>query len=524
VSTPKVIISKRLLLVNSASSVLSKVINLTVLLWLHQFLIKRVDAGEYSLLAIVTSLLIFAPLLSTVLTSGMGRFAVRAYAKGDRDSLTRIVSSMLPLLLTTALVLLLLGALASWNVGRILKIPPERLNDAQIMAAMLFAAVALRIVSAPFGIGLYVSQKFVLSSILDLVGQLLKLAMLAGLFASFETRVLWVVLANFASELCMTAIRIRISRRLHPELTFKLAYAERRAAFDLLQFQGWNFISQLGVTIRDSADPLILNRFATAVEVSAFQLGAIADRNFKTLLSTALSALAPALTALHAVDARERLQRASLAVTRYSTYLAIGVAAPMLIFREEIYKMYLGEKYGIYSTATTVMALLLVTYPLRYAGSLVFKVANPTGRVRGVSLLMLVGQLANLGLTFYLVGHLHLGAIGSALATFITDILNYCFGYIPLGLRIAGITSRRWLTEVIVPCLIPGFCGVFVWGAAKNLFQPDSPVQLLSCITAGAVCYAGAVLFLSAQPQEQAYLRTVLVRLLARRGLRTAVT
>src|SRR2546422_1018991 len=103
----QVAISKRLVLINSASSVVTKVLSATVLLWMHRYLLRRISPEEYSLLPVVMSIVAFMPLLTVTLTAGLGRYVVEAYARGDERRVTQIVSTMFPWLLAASLVLLL---------------------------------------------------------------------------------------------------------------------------------------------------------------------------------------------------------------------------------------------------------------------------------------------------------------------------------------------------------------------------------------------------------------------------------
>lgn len=90
----KVEISKQLVLVNAASSVVVRVVNISVLVWLQQYLLKRISAEKYALYPVLGAAIVFLPLLMGVLTSGLGRYIVEAYAKGDERGVTQIVSTM----------------------------------------------------------------------------------------------------------------------------------------------------------------------------------------------------------------------------------------------------------------------------------------------------------------------------------------------------------------------------------------------------------------------------------------------
>lgn len=87
----RVEISKKLVLINSASSLVTRMLSISVLIWLQQYLLKRITPEEYSLLPVLYSVMMFAPLVTTVLTAGLGRYIVEANTKeyGERGALMR---------------------------------------------------------------------------------------------------------------------------------------------------------------------------------------------------------------------------------------------------------------------------------------------------------------------------------------------------------------------------------------------------------------------------------------------------
>ena len=94
-----IVISKRLIAVNSASSVLARILNITVLVWMYQYLLKNIPAEEFAVYPVVTAIMVFAPLFFAFLTSGVSRHIVDAYARDDLEDVRRITAaSSLPLL------------------------------------------------------------------------------------------------------------------------------------------------------------------------------------------------------------------------------------------------------------------------------------------------------------------------------------------------------------------------------------------------------------------------------------------
>jgi hypothetical protein len=101
----RVEISKRVVLINTASAALARVINLAVVLWLNAHLLRRISPEEMQLWPLLMSVIVLLPLFTSILTSGIGRFVLAAYATGDDRRVTQIVSTMfLPLLGAAAII------------------------------------------------------------------------------------------------------------------------------------------------------------------------------------------------------------------------------------------------------------------------------------------------------------------------------------------------------------------------------------------------------------------------------------
>ena len=163
-------INRWLVLTNSSSAALTYLLNASVLLWAHQYLLRRISADEYSIYPVVIGTIAIVPLVMTMLLSGIGRYAVEAYARSDDRRLTEIASTMAPLLAVGGAVVVLLFSVLAWRVDDLLKIPSGRTGDARTMLMLLALSAGVRGVLTPFGLGLYVRQKFVTMNLIRIGG------------------------------------------------------------------------------------------------------------------------------------------------------------------------------------------------------------------------------------------------------------------------------------------------------------------------------------------------------------------
>jgi hypothetical protein len=129
--------------------------------------------------------------------------------------------------------------------------------------------------------------------------------------------------------------------------------------------------------------------------------------------------------------------------------------------------------------------------------------------MRAVAITGLLLQLANVGLTLYLVGVMKMGAIGSALGTCIVYTGGMLLITLPLGLRLSGARWHTWVAHTLIPGVIPALVAGTVWTALRWSTGPDNWWLLAAQALCGALAYVAAVLF-CLQPFERGELARVL--------------
>lgn len=507
--SPRVEISKRLVLINSASAIAARAINLSVVVWLNQYLLRRIGAEEYILLPVLTAVIALLPLFTFVLTSGLGRFVVAAYARGDDRGITQIVSTMFPLLLAAGLLLLAGGLVFAWHVDKILVIAPERLWDARVMMALLILSVATRPPCAAFSVGLYVRQKFVLQNILAVCNEMFRLLLLCTLLLGVSTRVLWVVVANVTAELCLMAVLVIVSRRLVPALRFRVHEIRWERARELLSFGGWNLLGIIAWRLRQTVIPLVLNRLATPLDMTVYHIGFMPRRLVDQWADVMAVPLYPVVTGMHATGAGDRIRSIYLRGGRIGLWVMLAAALPGIIYAHTVISLYIGSTY---LEAATIMMLTLACLPLTGGTWMIWQVANASARVRPTGLYALGTQLIIIAATFYTVGKLGWGGFGAALAASIIGAASSVLVAWPLGLKLADVRFAAWVRQTLVPGLTPGCVASVAWVLLGILVKPDSWVGLGLCTAVGLVCYLTVLLAFCLEPRDRQDLAEVLAR------------
>ncbi len=502
-SKNQVTTSRKLAVINSVSGIATHIISLTVLVWLQKYLLDHVSIEEYSLFPVVAAPMVFVPLITTILTAGLGRYSVDAYAKGNEKRVTEIVSTMTPLLMIAGLVVAAFGALGIWQIDSILKIEEQFVDDARWMMTILVSAAVLRVSFAAFGVGLFIKQKFVFVNMIDLGCQVLRISLLALLLIAIDTRVVWVVLATTLANTTGFFIKLFMSRRLVPAIRFKRSHIRKEIAPEIVSFGSWTFLQQASTASRLFLSIFLLNRFAGSIHVTAFHLGTLVLKQVQTLTLAALKPLAPPLVAMWAHGERDRIRAVYLNGGRYALWLATFATCPAIIFGPKAVALYLGKTEADIELTTRVMVIAMLILPIRFGNIMMGRIANTAGMAKQTCGVVMTIHLGVIAIMSVLVIGYDMGALGAAISILAANVLVIPTIALPFAFRITGLTARRWLRETVLPGVLPGLIASFFWLALSIYFAPTTWAGLMSCGIPGSLIFVVIVFRFSLKRRER---------------------
>jgi len=511
----RVQLSKRLLLINSASSVLRRILYVSVLIWLNQYLLRRIGDVEYSLYPLVVGVIFLIPLLSLFLTAGLARFVTEAYAMGDDEKVTSIVSTMTVPLLILAVLCLAGGLVFAWHIGHALTVPPGRLWDARIMFGLLVCCTAMRLPLTPFEFGLYVEQKFVLQNLIGLVVEVVKIALLFVLLLGVSTRVLWVVVAEVVAQTLSSAIMVTVSLRCVPALRFSIRHIDWSIARQIMGFGGWSLVINTASSTQRILDPLFLNKLAALGDLTSYHIATMPARHIRAFADVATAPLLPQLVTMHATGRHDQMRRLYLRGACLALWVVLCITLPAIVYCRELITLYLGPEY-IETAFVMVLSLLTVTWG--YSNWMLPQLCHAKDQMRPIAIRFAAIQAVRLALILVFVGWLGMGALGLSGAGLIAATANGAVN-LPLSWRLVDVTPGQWFRNVLVKGSVPGGAALLVWVGLELLRPPSTWTALGLYVGAGLLVYLVVLVFYSFDTYDRTQIRTIVS--CATRGLRT---
>lgn len=486
-----VVVSRQLVMVNAASSVLARLLNVFALIWVYQYLLARIPADEFAIYPTVMAVMVFAPFFFSFFTGGVSRYIISAYALDDKTRVEEIVSSIVPLLVLISLLFCALGALLAIFVDVVLVVPPQMVGDMQIMVALLVGSFAIQMALLPFGVGFHVRQRFVELNILWLARDTLRIVLVFALLTLDSPAVIWLVVSTVIADLMhLTAVTLR-SRALTPELKFRIRAFRWPVARTLVSFGIWTTLGRLAAMLYINAGVLVLNRFGTAQDVTLFYLAASLFQQIQGMISFARQPLQPSLVAMHALADRERLRRAAVRGATYGLWAALIVACPLAIFASQFVTLVMGPSFA---DGAVVIVLLMAVFVFNQPAGLLPMIAVATGQVRTFNVAAFISTALGFLAMVVVAGPLGLGAAGTAGAILAVSAAAQLVYFWPLNFRLTGMTRTVFVREVLCRGLAPAFAGSLVWLIAATTMDATGWVSLAVAVATGGVVYGATLL------------------------------
>jgi len=503
---------------NSASGLAERFVNLFVQVWLYQYLIKRISPEEYSLYPVVTALMVFVPPFLVVVTAGFLRGSVEAHIRKDEQRITAIASTSFPVLLVTSAGLAVLAIVLARYLGSVLNIAAEDLPEARLMVFLLFGSLALRVALLPFSVGLYVRQKFVTTNTLAMVQTLVRVALLFVLLFGAGTRVLWVVVATVAADVATVLTTTILSVRSLPALRFRPSSIRWELFSGLVGFGFWSMIGSIGAMIRKSSDLLILNHFATPVDVNTFQLASLTDNQIDAGLTKMQEPLLPHMMALHTTGGAIALRAPYTREGRYCLWAALFVATPLIAFRQPLWSLYLGPKLAVYADVPVVTVLLLVRYWIETPVYLTGQAAYAMNRVRMLSILVIASSVSNVATTVYFVHVLQWVRSVRPSGRWSRWWSGACLSW-KYSLSLLGLEFWPWFRAVVLRGLLPGgVAGLFAL-AWNYWIGPETVTDLVVAVALVVTVYLASIVLFCLDESERGQLKQLFASPSSQRGM-----
>lgn len=416
-----------------------------------RWLLLALGEGDYGILGLVGGLSVFISFVNYTLAAANERFFGVAIGAGDVAESRRWFSLALALHVALATALVLVSyPLGVWLIRGFLVLPPDRIGPAIDVLGFVTLECFVGLATVPFNSMYVARQRLAELTACGLFQTLVNVAVL-GYFVTHPG--VWLV--AYAGVLCairsVPALVLSVAAWIRfPECRFRLAEAFDRARLRALGgFVASRALGLFAQLFSGQGLAVVVNRRLGVVRNAAVTVGNTVSYNVSSLSGALSGAFMPAI--LNAAGAGDfaRMRGYALRSCVFSTLAILLFAVPLALEADEVLRLWLSSPPDGAATLSVCLLVVAVCEKLTEGQWIAIAAVGDIRACQNFEAAALFGAFA-LGWALIAAG---LDVLGMGLALLVGKA-SVAVVRVVYGGRVAGISPRAWLKEVLLPMVV----------------------------------------------------------------------
>ena len=451
----------RQMAINLIAAIISFAVNAGINFFLTPYLVKELGTDTYGFIGLANSFVQYATMISSALNAMSGRFISIAYHQGNREKASRLFSSVLVADLFLAAVMLIATSVLTLYLDVFLVIPAHLVNSVKLTFAITFLTFVISIVTAIFTTATFVKNRIDINSIRDIISNLIKIALVVGLFTFLPAQLYYIALATLASGVFLMLANITVKKKILPDIEISFKKFKFKYVITIVAAGIWMSLAQLSNAIISSIDLLICNIALGATLMGVLSIAKTIPHCIGSLISTLAGIFNPHYTILYAKNDIKGLVNEVNFTSRIVSFILTVPIAGFIAFSYEFYTLWQPTKtpdeiymIQVLSLLTCLMYLFNThTQCMSMLNSVCNKLKIPVLITLGTGILSILIVVAALAFG-------NLGEYGIYVIAGTSSLLMSLRSLIFIPLYSAHMLKQKWWT--FYPSIIRGWIAFFV--------------------------------------------------------------
>lgn len=354
------------------------------------------DYGTYQVVGGVVGLLAF---INGTLSQGTSRFLLFEMGSGNRESISRLFSTLLNAHICLAIFIILLAeTVGLWLVYNKLIIPADRMGPAVLAYHLSVITSFFSITQVPYNAAIKSHERFDIYAYTSLFDVIAKLIIVYLLKISPIDR-----LSFYALLLCVESICVTLFLRIYCIRHFEEAnyhfIIDKSLLKKVTSYCGWNFFSNISGVLNTQGLYILVNMFYNAGVVTSIAVATTIKDAANSFVENFRLAAIPQTVKSYASGDVSRSKSLLLNTTKYSYYLLLLLGLPIFFVAPELLRLWLGfipEYADVF-----LRYIIIVSVFLLFNGCL-FTAQDVVGKIKKYSIAYPTIMLLNIIVIYYL--------------------------------------------------------------------------------------------------------------------------
>ena len=341
---------------------------------------QSLGASDYGLYNVVGGLVVIINIFNTAMVSTTYRFVAFEMGKNDLNAVRRIFNISLVLHTILAFAIIILAeTIGKFYIRYYLNVPLNSINEAIFVFDTSVIATFFSIFSIPFQALIVAHEKFTIQITIEIISNILRLCIATIIFYYIGNKLhLYAVLIAIVTTL-PTVIYLFYCRKKYAYITSWHFERDKRLYKEMISYSGWIFLGACSCISKIQGSAIFINLFFGTVINASFAIANQVNNLVLMFAQNLVQAAIPQITKSFSSGYSERMTQLSCYISKYSFFLMLLPALPILLETNFILTLWMGKV----PTETVLLCQLMILNALIDAmSSGLPAVVQATGKIK----------------------------------------------------------------------------------------------------------------------------------------------
>ena len=434
-----------------------------MMLYTSRIVLEMLGETDYGIYNVVGGIVTMMGFLSASLSGATSRFITFELGRDTGGDVSRVFRCALTVhYLLGAIIFLLSETVGLWFVLEKMVIPSQRLTAAIVVYQCSVVTVVIRLISTPYNALIIAHERmsaFAYISIVEIVAQLV---IVFALLNATNDR-----LIVYASLLLLLQIIIRFIYMFYCKYSFSESNSrwlwDKQLSRTFFIYAGWTLNGNLAVIGYTQGLNLLLNLFFGPAVNAARAIAVQIQTGVNQFSQNFQMALRPPIIKSYACGSLNYMHKLLISHAKYSFYLVLVIAMPILIYTEYVLQLWLVHVPA--HTVAFCRLMLIISLYCTLNGH-VIQAVHATGYLKNFQIAEGMLLLSVVPIAYCLLKYVHISAeevfIVYLAVEFITQFVRVwiVYPYIQMSRKIYFVEILFPITKTIIPL---GLLGAYLY-------------------------------------------------------------
>lgn len=460
--------------------------------------LHSLGVDSYGVYNVVAGFVVMFSALTGALGNAISRFIQVELGKQDNDRLRLVFSTSLTIQIVVGIIMaIVIEAVGLWFIYHKMQIPDGSLSAAVWVLQFSIVSFVVGLLYVPYYSCIIAHERMSAFAYISLLEAVMKLVIAYAVVYSPFNKLISFAALLLMNQFLIRSIYIRYCRHHFDECEFHFVL-DKPLVKEMSGFVGWNLFAHGASILSVQGVNMIMNVFFGVVVNAARAIETQVNNAVQQFITSFTTALVPPITKSYAGGDKSSAYNLVFKGDRYSFYLMLLIALPIMFESEAILTLWLKTPPDY--AAVFVQWTLAASLAKVLGGNTIFALIMADGKIKNFQIAIAIVGLLPLPLS-WLTFSLGYSVISAYIVYFVVHVV-LIFVRLYYANRITGLSVKSYFVKVLLRVTVVTLISIIVPFIAR-LIIPYSSYRFIYMIAITLLFTALSILFVGMESVER---------------------